>query len=109
MSEIKAAKGESELLSSLNPTHYINKSENAMKRFVNGVKADGAINESIMYVENNGSKFIVDGHHRYFAAQKLGIQNVPVRQVKLPFNGYQTPLDLILSGKQPGWWKFYKP
>lgn len=80
-----------------------------MKRFVNGVKADGAINESISFVEHNGSKFIVDGHHRFFAAQKLGIQNVPVQQVQLPFRGYQTTSDLILAGKQPRWWKFYKP
>ena len=96
-------------LSTLNPTHYILKSESAMKRFVSSVKSDGVIHESILFVENNGSKYIVDGHHRFFAAQKLGIQHVPVQQTQLPFRGYKTAEDLILSGKQPVWWKFYQP
>ena len=98
-----------EALSSLRPTHYIAKSERLMKDFVKTVKADGSINNNILYVEHNGSKFIVDGNHRFFTAQKLGIRNVPTQRVQLPFRGYQTTSDLLLSGKQPGWWKYFNP
>jgi RHS repeat-associated protein len=106
---VNAVRGEMSELSSLKPTHYITKSERVMKGFVNEVKLDGAINESIKYVEHNGSKFIVDGNHRFFASQKLGIKNVPIQQVQLPFRGYQTTSDLFLSGRQAGWWKYFKP
>lgn len=104
-----AAETEIAPLSSLKPTHYITKSENAMKKFVRGVQADGGIQESIKYVEDNGANYIVDGHHRYFAAQKLGISQVLVQQVQLPYLGYRTSTDLILSGKQPVWWRYFKP
>lgn len=103
------AKGGGSTLSTLTPTHYITKSENAMKKFVRGVKTDGGIQESIKYVEHNGVNYIVDGHHRYFAAQKLSINQVPVEQVQLPFGGYRTVEDLILRGKQPVWWQYFKP
>jgi hypothetical protein len=64
--------------------------------------------ETIEYVEHNAQKYIVGGNHRYFAAQKLGIQNVPIKQVQLPFAGYKTPSDLILEGVMPRYWKYIK-
>ncbi|WP_354004837.1 ParB N-terminal domain-containing protein [Olivibacter sp. 47] len=45
----------------------------------------------------NGKKFVIDGHHRFRAAKELGIQNVPVRQVKLPCAGYKSVDNLIYS------------
>jgi len=53
--------------------------------------------EAINYVENNGTKFIVVGHHRTMAAKQLGIKSVPVREVKLPYDGYRNLNDLIYS------------
>lgn len=96
-------------LSSLQPTHYITKSQSTMKTFVQGVKSDGDILESIKYAEYNGTNYIVDGHHRYYSAQKLNFSSVPVQQVSLPYGGYNTTSDLFLVGKQPGWWQYYKP
>jgi hypothetical protein len=104
-----AAKGVTNLsTSSLNPTHYITKSKTAMQTLMNDIRANG-IQESIKYVEHNGVKYIVDGHHRFYAAQRLGIQNVPVQQVQLPYGGYKGVMDLMMEpGKQPGFWKFIK-
>ena len=79
-----------------------------MKVLMNDIRANG-IKEALPYVEYNGTKCLVGGHHRYYAAQKLGIQNVPVKQVQLPNAGYKTPSDLILEpGKHPGFWKYMK-
>jgi len=69
----------------------------------------GGIKETIKYVMHNGNKYIVDGHHRFFAAQKLGLKQVPIEQVKLPYKGYKTIDDLHSLGRQPGWWKYFKP
>ena len=67
------------------------------------------IQESIKYVEHNGVKYIVDGNHRFYSAQKLGIQSVPTQQVQLPYGGYKTLEDLIFEpGKQPGFWKYMR-
>jgi uncharacterized protein (DUF1015 family) len=79
-----------------------------MQALLNDIRANG-IQESIKYVERNGVKYIVDGHHRFYAAQRLGIQNVPVQQVQLPYGGYKGVMDLMVEpGKQPGFWKFMK-
>jgi len=93
---------------SLNPTHYITKSKSQMQALLNNIRTNG-IQEPIKYVKYNGVKYIVDGHHRFFIAQKLGIQNIPAQQVQLPYQGYKTFQDLIIdTGKQPGFWKFMK-
>lgn len=79
-----------------------------MQALLNDIRANG-IQESIKYVEHDGVKYIVDGHHRFYAAQRLGIQNIPVQQVQLPHGGYKGVMDLIKEpGKQPGFWKFMK-
>lgn len=105
-SMFKAAKTLS--TSSLKPTHYITKSKNAMKALMSDVRANG-IQSPIKYVEHKGVKYIVDGHHRYHAAQKLGIKDVPVEKISLPFRGYKSTLDLMLEpGKHPGYWKYMK-
>lgn len=90
------------------PTHFITSSKSKMKELVNDIKENG-IQNPIKYVEYNGKKYIVDGHHRFFAAQRLGISHVPAEKVNLPHMGYKTVDDLMLEGKQPGWWKYFQP
>lgn len=93
---------------SINPTHYFTKSKTQMKTLLDDIRVNG-INEPIKYVENNGTRFIVDGHHWFYAAQRLGIENVPVQQVQLPYGGYKSDLDLMIElGKNPGFWQYMK-
>jgi len=63
--------------SELRPTHGVTKSKKQMQRLLDDIRQNG-INEPIRVVKHNGQSFIVDGHHRYFAAIKLGISEVPV-------------------------------
>ncbi|MGB0929500.1 MAG: FG-GAP-like repeat-containing protein [Chitinophagales bacterium] len=95
-------------LSSLNPTHYVNNSKSVTKRLFKSIKAEG-IKEPIEYVMHNSNKYVVGGNHRYHIAQKLGIENVPTKRVRLPFASYRTPSDLLMEGRgHPGFWKFLK-
>jgi ParB-like chromosome segregation protein Spo0J len=57
--------------------------------------AKDGIRDPIRYVEANGQKYVVDGHHRLRAARELGIDDVPVQQVELPYGGYKTIDDLF--------------
>ncbi len=91
-------------LKTLNPTHYITRSKSQMQNLVNDIRANG-IQESIKYVEHQGERFIVDGHHRYFAAQRLGIMSAPAQRVTLPYGGYTRTGDLMLEGTMPSWWR----
>ncbi|WP_347066707.1 RHS repeat-associated core domain-containing protein [Flavobacterium sp. WV_118_3] len=77
-------------------THGLTKSKNAFSKLKANIKLNG-IQEPIKFVEHNGKRFVVDGHHRLRAAKELGIQNVPVQQVKLPYAGYKSVDDLIYS------------
>lgn len=87
----------------LTPTHYIPKSKSKMSVMFLDIKNNG-ISEPIKYVEYNGTKYIVDGHHRYYSALRLGLKNVPVEQVNLPYLGYRTAFDLMMeAGKHPGY------
>ena len=53
------------------------------------------IKDPIKYVEYDGSKYVVDGHHRLRAARELGFETVPVEKVELPYKGYKTVDDLL--------------
>ena len=95
-------------INSLNPTQYITKSKSDMQALFNDIRANG-VREPIKYVEHNGVRSIVDGHHRFYATQRLGIQSIPGQQVKLPYGGYRNVMDLMLEpGKHPGYWRFIK-
>ena len=65
-----------------------------MDKFLKDVQKDGTIREPIKYVEYNGKKYVVDGHHRLIAAKKLGMKNIPAEKVNLPYGGYKTIDDL---------------
>ncbi|MBL0867605.1 ParB N-terminal domain-containing protein, partial [Pectobacterium carotovorum] len=94
-------------VSDLIPTHSPNKSKNEMRKLLDAIKSDGKINESIKYVTHDGKMYIVDGHHRYFSAKKLGIESVPVEKVELPFRGYNTSADLFDEViRMPGYWRY---
>ena len=65
-----------------------------MNKLINDIKHNG-ISETIKYVEYNGQKYIVDGHHRLIVAKRLGLEQVPIEQVELPYAGYKTTEDLL--------------
>jgi hypothetical protein len=79
---------------SLSPTHEPTLGRNAFNRLKEDIATHG-IQEPIKFVEHNGRKFVVDGHHRLRIAKELGIREVPVEQVNLPFRGYKTIDDLM--------------
>ena len=65
-----------------------------MNALVDDIKVNG-IQEPIKYVEHNGQMYVVDGHHRLLAAKRLGITEVPIERVDLPYAGYKTIDDLL--------------
>jgi len=75
------------------PTHALTHSRRVFMPLKADIKANG-VQEPIKYVLHRGSKYIVDGHHRARAAKELGIQQVPVKRVELPFRGYRNLEDL---------------
>jgi RHS repeat-associated protein len=96
--EATTAREANELLNpfELEPTHNITKSKTQMAKLKTDVKENG-VNEPIKYVEHNGAKKVVDGHHRLSAAKHAGLDKVPAQQVQLPYLGYKTFEDLIYT------------
>ncbi len=80
-------------LSDLNPTHAIDR-DDYFRGLLSQIRAKG-IRSPLKYAEHEGSKYIVDGHHRYHAAKVLGILHVPVQRVELPYGQYNTYEDLL--------------
>ena len=70
----------------------MNKKE--MNLISNDIKING-IQEPIKYVDYYGQMYVVDGHHRLLAAKKLGLTEIPVEKVDLPYAGYNTIDDLL--------------
>ena len=64
------------------------------QELLTSIRSNGIL-EPIKYVEQNGIRYIVDGHHTYKIAIFLGLPVVPVEQVFLPFSNYPTVEDLI--------------
>lgn len=79
--------------SDLEPTHALMWSRRQRTKLIADIKANG-IQNPIKYVEHNGTKYVVDGHHRLAAAKALRFLRVPVQRVELPYGGYRTPSDL---------------
>ena len=78
----------------LTPTHSRTLSNKEFGVLVDDIKANG-IQEPIKYVMYNGEMYVVDGRHRLLAAKKLGITDVPIEEVKLPYKSYRTFEDLF--------------
>ncbi len=78
----------------LQPTHSTTLSKNKMNALMDNVKVNG-IQEPIKYVEYNGQMYVVDGHHRLLAAKRLGLTEVPIEKVDLPYAGYNSIDDLL--------------
>jgi ParB-like chromosome segregation protein Spo0J len=77
------------------PTHRPTMSASAFARFRLRVAAAGRIGRPLHYVEPEGRKYIVDGHHRARAAKELGFATVPAVRVTLPHLGYRGIEDLL--------------
>ena len=81
---------------SLRTTQGLTRSKKFIAKLIEDISKNG-IKETIKYVTHNGVRYIVDGHHRFNAAIRLGLKNVPAEEVKLPHLGYKTVQDLIYS------------
>ncbi|WP_169753164.1 hemagglutinin repeat-containing protein, partial [Campylobacter mucosalis] len=75
-------------------THDLTLSKNQYSKLRNDIKENG-IKESIKYVEYNGNKYVVDGHHRLQVAKDLGIKEIPTEKVNLPYLDYKEIKDLL--------------
>ena len=78
----------------LEPTHEKILSNSKFNILKADIKMNG-IKDPVKYVEYNGQKYVVDGHHRLLAARQLGIKEIPTEEVSLPYKGYRTWNDLI--------------
>ena len=88
------AAGEVTATRQLIPTHMPTLSRRQYQALREDIARNGIL-DPIKYVEFNGRKYIVDGHHRLRAARELGIEKVPTQQVQLPYGGYRTTGDLF--------------
>lgn len=81
-------------------THGRTNSWKYMRQLERDIQENG-IREPILYVLHQGVKFVVDGHHRLFAARGLRksgrFDYLPAREVKLPYGSYRNTDDLNYS------------
>lgn len=80
----------------LTPTHGLTMKKADFRSLKASVKANGVV-EPIRYVEHNGVRYVVDGHHRLEAAIQTGTRRVPIERVELPYRSYKTVADLEYS------------
>jgi RHS repeat-associated protein len=81
---------------SLIPTHGRTKSNTKQDKLRKDIQRNG-IQDPIKYVEQDGKRYVVDGHHRLEAARELKLTTVPAVRVELPYGGYRTESDLTYS------------
>lgn len=74
-------------------THGI-REKSRFEELLTSIRMQGIL-EPIKFVECNGLKYIVDGHHRHKIAILLQMDKVPAERVELPYNGYNTTDDLV--------------
>ena len=68
---------------SLEPTHGRIYGKNKMRKLANDIKQNG-IRKPIKYYKQQGTNYIIDGHHRVRAAKMSGIKKVPSIKVPKP-------------------------
>ena len=78
----------------LGDTDGLTKGKNAMRALTRDVAKNG-VRSPIKFVEHDGQRYVVDGHHRLRAAKQAGVKEVPVQEVDLPYAGYKTLNDLF--------------
>ena len=84
------------------PTQSITRSKKEFNDLVSLISKNG-ITEPIEYTVKNGQKYIQQGHHRAYIAKRLGIKNVPVKEVL-----YKAGMEHTMPGKNPGYLKHVK-
>jgi ParB-like chromosome segregation protein Spo0J len=77
----------------LEPQHPLHQSSKQMKSLIQSISENG-IMEPIEYVKHEGTKFVLDGHHRLGSAHFLGMDKVPAVEVSLPHEGYSSTSEL---------------
>ncbi len=80
--------------SKLTQTHKLTLNKRQYNDIVESIRKNG-ITDPIKYVEYEGTKYVVDGHHRLRAAKELGLDEIPIQEVSLPYKGYKTIKDLL--------------
>ncbi|WP_433936320.1 RHS repeat-associated core domain-containing protein [Sorangium cellulosum] len=79
---------------SLEPNHELTRSKREyakLKKYI----AEHGMRKSVKFVEHNGKRYVVDGHHRLRIAKELKLPEIPAEQVSLPYRGYKTTSDLV--------------
>ncbi|WP_084049567.1 ParB N-terminal domain-containing protein [Deinococcus hopiensis] len=83
----------------LRPTHGQTMSKRQLDRLLKDIEQHG-VREPVKYVvDSQGHKCIVDGHHRWIVARKLGLPEIPAQEVQLPIGGYKDEKDLEYYGE----------
>ncbi len=59
------------------------------------MKAWNKAEEPLVVTKNNGAFYLLDGYHRQRIAKDLGIKDVPIKEVELPWGAYKTEYDLF--------------
>lgn len=80
--------------SQLAATQGLTLSKKQFAELVQNIEKNGIV-EPIKFVEHNGVKYVVDGHHRLRAAKQLKLDEVPIQEVSLPYKGYKDINDLL--------------
>ena len=86
----------------LEMTQYITRSKSQFLELVEQISKNG-ITEPIEYTIKDGVKYIQNGHHRAYIAKRLGIKNVPVKEIP-----YKAGMEIVQPGKNPGYLKHIK-
>jgi len=76
------------------PTQGLTRNADELRELRTEVQMIG-IQEPIIYTSYRGGKYIVDGHHRRFIGNNLGLTHVPTIEVGLPYKGYSSINDLF--------------
>ena len=86
-------------IGSLRPSEYNPRfwSKEAIAQLKESIKRYGFVDPLLVNSAPNRKGIVIGGHFRLSIAKELGIQNVPVQEVRLPYAGYKTPDDLTFS------------